>query len=259
MRGCGQSRADGGTVAIRDARDDVKRRIIISSSDAQFLLFARHVFAREGFDTVLSVDCETALSLCRVQPPAALLTDCGASGAVALCEAVKANTMTQQTLFVALVEPGQDDDVLAYVNAGADAVFVKPVDPQRIVEVFGSPRRTRHEDKVAPPVSDTVLEHDDIVLDLGGRRCFRDGLEVQLPLLEFNLLACLMRQPFHVFGRQELIAAAWPKGIFVDRRTVNVHIGRLRRALMSRADNDPVRTVRGLGYSLRPRQPQQGR
>ena len=126
MRGCGQSRADGGTVAIRDARDDVKRRIIISSSDAQFLLFARHVFAREGFDTVLSVDCETALSLCRVQPPAALLTDCGASGAVALCEAVKANTMTQQTLFVALVEPGQDDDVLAYVNAGADAVFVKP-------------------------------------------------------------------------------------------------------------------------------------
>jgi two-component system phosphate regulon response regulator PhoB len=226
--------------------------IIITSSDPQFQLFARHILVREGLDTMLATDCEAALFLSRTEPAAGMLVDWGASHAIPLFKAIKLDAMTQHLTLVALLDLASAKEYPLFVNAGADAIFVRPIDPVHLLEIFTSTQSLKREPSLGHTISSNALVHDQIVLDPASRRCLRNGSEVDLTVLEFNVLHCLLRQPNRVMSRRELIAGAWPKGIFVDDRTVNVHIARLRRALMRYRGGDPIRTVRGIGYALRP-------
>lgn len=226
--------------------------IIVTSGDPQFQLFARHVFLREGLDTVLSTDCEAALLQTRTHTASGMLVDWDASHALPLCRAVRLDDRTQYLTLVALLDPASAKDYPLFIDAGADAVFVRPIDPVHFLEIFWATETMPRGHRLGQSMIGDTLVHDDIVLDPAARRSFRNGREVDLPLLEFNLLHCLMRQPNRIMGRQELIAGAWPKGVFVDERTVNVHIARLRRALMRYPGGDPIRSVRGIGYGMRP-------
>lgn len=96
----------------------------------------------------------------------------------------------------------------------------------------------------------TRLSCGDIEMDASARRVWRTAIEVHLPRIEFEILRSFLREPDRVFLRQELIAMAWPPGVFVDPKTVSVHVGRLRRALARTSSPDPIRTVRGVGYAL---------
>jgi len=226
------------------------RRVIITSSDPQFALFLRHILAEEGFEAVLALDCEEALSLSRDGSADALLMDCDTVGAIALCKALKAPPQTCAVTLIALIDPVAATEYPRYVNAGVDIAFVRPVDPLRFLDVLRAMQPAALEKEVTDLTHHDSLGHVDIVLKPLARRVVRNGQELHLPMIEFNLLTCLMEQPGRVMSRRELISCAWPKGVFVDSRTVNVHIGRLRKSLNFAPDDDPIRTVRGVGYAL---------
>lgn len=226
----------------------MKRLIIITSGDPQFLLFVRHILTQEGFDTVLALDCEEALSLSRTGSAGALLLDCEASRAIALCETLKSDPQTRTVTLVALIDPAAAVEYPHYINAGVDIAFMRPMDPARFLDALRAVQLFESGRKLGDPTRS--LGHADVVLDPIACQVFRNGQEVHLRLIEFNLLRCLMEQPGRVMSRHELISYAWPKGVFVDTRTVNVHMGHLRKALNVTLDYDPIRTVRGVGYAL---------
>ncbi len=95
-----------------------------------------------------------------------------------------------------------------------------------------------------------MLEFEDIALDSETHRVTRGGLTLKLGPTEFRLLATLMEKPGRVWSREQLLDRVWGRDIYVDTRTVDVHVGRLRKALMHHGGTDPLRTVRGAGYAL---------
>ena len=94
------------------------------------------------------------------------------------------------------------------------------------------------------------MEYEDIIVDYETRRVTRDGSEVKLGPTEFRLLSTLMEKPGRVWSREQLLDRVWGRDIYVDTRTVDVHIGRLRKSLTTSGGDDPLRTVRGAGYAL---------
>ena len=105
-------------------------------------------------------------------------------------------------------------------------------------------RRTR------PATMGERLSFADIILDAGEHRVFRAGQPLHLGPTEFRLLSTLMEKPGRVWTREQLLDRVWGRDIYVDTRTIDVHVGRLRKALMANGGDNPVRTVRGTGYSL---------
>ncbi|NBT33716.1 MAG: DNA-binding response regulator, partial [Rhodobacteraceae bacterium] len=104
--------------------------------------------------------------------------------------------------------------------------------------------------RARPALSGQILEYQDITLDAETHRVMRAGQEVKLGPTEFRLLATLIERPGRVFSRDQLLDLVWGRDIYVDTRTVDVHVGRLRKALRVAGTDDPLRTVRGAGYAL---------
>jgi two-component system phosphate regulon response regulator PhoB len=104
--------------------------------------------------------------------------------------------------------------------------------------------------RVRPSTAGVVLEHEDIRLDPESHRVYRGDKVLKLGPTEFKLLVTLMERPGRVFSREQLLDLVWGRDIYVDTRTVDVHVGRLRKSLMQHGGGDPVRTVRGAGYAL---------
>jgi len=131
------------------------------------------------------------------------------------------------------------------LETGADDYVIKPYSiVELMARVRTQLRRTR------PAAAGLRLEFDDIVLDAETHRVTRDGSEVKLGPTEFRLLSTLMEKPGRVWSREQLLDRVWGRDIYVDTRTVDVHIGRLRKSLTMAGGGDPLRTVRGAGYAL---------
>lgn len=131
------------------------------------------------------------------------------------------------------------------LELGADDYVVKPFSlPELMARVRAILRRT-HPERIA-----SVLTVGDIELDRESHRVTRNGRQVHLGPTEFRLLEFLMQSPGRVFSRAQLLDGVWGRNVYVDERTVDVHIGRLRKAMMRGAETDPVRTVRGAGYAF---------
>jgi two-component system phosphate regulon response regulator PhoB len=131
------------------------------------------------------------------------------------------------------------------LETGADDYVIKPYSVVELMaRVRAQLRRTR------PASAGLRLEFDDIVLDSETHRVTRGGAEIKLGPTEFRLLSTLMEKPGRVWSREQLLDRVWGRDIYVDTRTVDVHIGRLRKSLMQSGGIDPLRTVRGAGYAL---------
>ena len=134
---------------------------------------------------------------------------------------------------------------IAGLDTGADDYVVKPYSVVELMARLRTQlRRTR------PASMGERLSFEDIILDSGEHRVFRDGQPLKLGPTEFRLLSTLMEKPGRVWTRDQLLDRVWGRDIYVDTRTIDVHVGRLRKALMTNGGADPVRTVRGTGYSL---------
>jgi two-component system phosphate regulon response regulator PhoB len=144
-----------------------------------------------------------------------------------------------------LTARGEESDRVRGLSTGADDYLVKPFStPEFIARVRALLRRAK------PEVLSTVLKVGDIVLDREAHRVFRKKAEIKLGPTEFRLLEFMMQHPGRVFSRSQLLDNVWGETIYIDERTVDVHVGRLRKAVNTPRTPDVIRTIRGAGYAI---------
>ena len=180
-------------------------------------------------------------------PPDLIILDWmlpGLSG-IELCRRLRARSATRQLPIIMLTARGEESERIRGVNIGADDYIVKPFSvPELVARVSALLRRAN------PAKIIGVLSFGDLELDREKRRVSRAGRAIQLGPTEYRILEFLMERPGRVFSREQLLDSIWGRSKFIDERTVDVHMGRLRKALIAGSESDPIRTVRGAGYSL---------
>jgi two-component system, OmpR family, phosphate regulon response regulator PhoB len=223
--------------------------ILVCCSDMEFYALLEHILDMGGFASKLARSADEAMQIAISQNPLAAILDCSSPPAPAICTSLKRNARTQEIAIVALIGNGSEMQRSELRSAGADQCFTRPLAPARLLEFL------RAALAALPLANDGRNPNDrlkfaDLEMNLDTYRVYRNGKEVHLCPIEFRLLRHMLARPGKVFSRNELIRAAWPRNIFVEARTVDVHIGRLRRTLKAAAKTDMIRTVRSAGYAL---------
>ncbi|MDT1061818.1 phosphate regulon transcriptional regulator PhoB [Paracoccus sp. CPCC 101403] len=201
----------------------------------------------EGFSVVLAENGDEAMLLVAEEQPDLIVLDWmlpNVSG-IEVCRRVKADPNTRQIPIIMLSARSEEVDRVRGLETGADDYVIKPYSVVELMARLRTQlRRTR------PASMGERLSFADIILDAGEHRVFRAGTALHLGPTEFRLLSTLMEKPGRVWTREQLLDRVWGRDIYVDTRTIDVHVGRLRKALMVNGGDNPVRTVRGTGYAL---------
>ena len=201
----------------------------------------------EGFRVVVAEDGQKGFVLASEEMPDLILLDWmlpKVSG-IEVCRRLKSRSETRAIPIVMLSARSEEMDRVRGLETGADDYMVKPYSVLELMaRLRAQLRRTR------PSTVGERLNFDDIMLDSSEHRVYRSGMAVPLGPTEFRLLTTLMEKPGRVWSREQLLDRVWGRDIYVDTRTIDVHVGRLRKALMKSGGEDPIRTVRGAGYSL---------
>jgi len=222
-------------------------RVMIVEDEEPLSLMLRYNLEAEGYqvDSVSRGD-EADIRL-REQLPDLVVLDWmlpGLSG-IELCRRIRARRETERLPVIMLTARGEEGDRVRGLATGADDYMVKPFSvPELLARVRALLRRTK------PAHVATLLSAGDLELDRETHRVRRDGKELHLGPTEFKLLEFLMQSPGRVFSREQLLDSVWGHDVYIDERTVDVHVGRLRKALHQSRKPDPIRTVRGAGYSF---------
>ena len=222
-------------------------RILIAEDEEPLTLLLRYNLEAEGYavDSVARGD-EAELRLREAVPDLVLLDWMlpGLSG-IELCRRIRLRRETERLPVIMLTARGEEGDRVRGLATGADDYITKPFSvPELLARVRALLRRTK------PAHVAHLLAAGDIELDRETRRVRRGGRELHLGPTEFKLLEFLMQSPGRVFSRDQLLDGVWGRGVYVDERTVDVHVGRLRKAINRGQTTDPIRTVRGAGYAL---------
>jgi two-component system phosphate regulon response regulator PhoB len=168
----------------------------------------------------------------------------GLSG-IELCRRIRSRPQSEHLPIIMLTARGEEPERIRGLSTGADDYVVKPFStPELMARIRAILRRTK------PEVVSSLLKAGDIELDRTTHRVRRANREVHLGPTEFRLLEFLMESPGRVFTREQLLDGVWGRDVYVDERTVDVHIGRLRKAINRGRAKDPIRTVRGAGYAF---------
>lgn len=231
----------------RKAPNDRAPRVLVVEDEASLGLLLVYNLEAEGFQVehVESGD-EAEMRLAESVPDLVILDWMlpGVSG-LEICRRLRAQDDTKTIPIIMLTARGDESDRVRGLSVGADDYVVKPFSaPELIARVRALLRRSRPERVAAR------LAAGDIDLDRETRRARRGGREVHLGPTEFRLLEYLMEKPGRVFSRAQLLDSVWGLSAEIDERTVDVHVGRLRKALVRGREKDPIRTVRGMGYSF---------
>jgi two-component system phosphate regulon response regulator PhoB len=222
-------------------------RIMIVEDEEPLTLLLRYNLEAEGYavDTAARGD-EAEVKLKEAAPDLVVLDWMlpGMSG-IELCRRLRARSETERLPIIMLTARGEESERIRGLATGADDYIVKPFSvPELLARIRALLRRARPERVAAR------LAAGDLELDRETRRVSRAGREVHLGPTEFRLLEFLMQSPGRVFSREQLLDGVWGRDVYIDERTVDVHVGRLRRALNRGRASDPIRTVRGTGYSF---------
>ncbi|PDS99287.1 transcriptional regulator [Rhizobium sp. S9] len=218
--------------------------LLIVSQDADYYLMLSHILEEAGYTTVLIDVPSEAVPAAVERDAAAIIVDCqpGSQILADIASALKQRGPASEILLIALV--AEKTAYLDILKANVDESFTRPMRPQRLLSYLNSVIG------VSPDKMPGRLMFDDMRLDAGGRRVLVRGEPVNLSPIEFRLLSALMDNAGRVLSRAELISIAWPQKAFVEPRTVDVHIGRLRRALKRALGRDVIRTVPKAGYAI---------
>jgi two-component system, OmpR family, phosphate regulon response regulator PhoB len=222
-------------------------RILVVEDEEALTLLLRYNLEAAGY----LVECvargdEAEVRLLEQAPDLAIIDWMlpGLSG-IELCRRIRARTETARLPVIMLTARGEESDRIRGLSTGADDYIVKPFSlPEFLARVQALLRRSN------PALLSSILSAGDIELDRESRRVRRAGEELHLGPTEFRLLEFLMQSPGRVFTREQLLDNVWGRNVYVDERTVDVHVGRLRKAINTPTSFDPIRTVRGAGYSF---------
>jgi two-component system phosphate regulon response regulator PhoB len=222
-------------------------RVMIVEDEEPLTTLLRYNLEAEGYSvsTVLRGD-EAEIRL-RETVPDLLVLDWmlpGVSG-IELCRRLRMRDETRGLPIIMLTARGEETERVRGLSTGADDYVVKPFSvPELMARIRAMLRRTK------PETIATILKSGDLELDRDTHRVRRGGRELHLGPKEFDLLEFLMQSPGRVFSREQLLNSVWGRDVYVDERTVDVHVGRLRKAINRGRSKDPIRTVRGAGYAL---------
>ena len=201
----------------------------------------------EGFGVVMAENGDEALLLVAEEQPDLVVLDWmlpNVSG-IEVCRRLKADPGTRPIPIIMLSARSEEVDRVRGLETGADDYVIKPYSVVELMARLRTQlRRTR------PASMGERMVYADIILDAAEHRVFRGGHVLHLGPTEFRLLSTLMERPGRVWTREQLLDRVWGRDIYVDTRTIDVHVGRLRKALMQNGGDNPVRTVRGTGYAL---------
>ncbi|MBE1288437.1 MAG: phosphate regulon transcriptional regulatory protein PhoB [Rhodobacteraceae bacterium] len=220
--------------------------LVVEDEPAQREVLAYNI-AAEGFDVLTADSGDEALLIARETPPDLIILDWmlpNVSG-IEVCRQLKSGTQTARIPVIMLSARSEEVDKIRGLETGADDYVTKPYSlAELLARTRSQLRRTR------PSSVGETLEYEDIKLDTSAHRAFRGEAQINLGPTEFRLLTAFMERPGRVWSREQLLDRVWGRDIYVDSRTVDVHVGRLRKALRGGGEGDPIRTVRGAGYAL---------
>ncbi len=220
--------------------------LVVEDEPAQREVLSYNLEA-EGFRVTTAGNGEDGLLMVQEDPPDVMVLDWmlpSVSG-IEVCRQLKARPDTRAIPIIMLSARSEEVDRVRGLETGADDYVVKPYAVSELLARVRTQLR-----RVRPSTVGQVLVYEDIELDAETHRVTRGGRPLKLGPTEFRLLATLMEKPGRVWSREQLLDRVWGRDIYVDTRTVDVHIGRLRKALMQQGGSDPLRTVRGAGYAL---------
>lgn len=225
---------------------DQPKVLVVEDEPAQREVLAYNLEA-EGFKVAKAETGDEALLLVDEDAPDIIVLDWmlpGVSG-IEVCRRVKSRIETRGIPIIMLSARSEEVDRVRGLETGADDYVIKPYSiVELMARVRSQLRRTR------PTTVGERLEFQDIMLDSETHRVMRGDKTLKLGPTEFRLLSSFMEKPGRVWSREQLLDRVWGRDIYVDTRTVDVHIGRLRKALTIHGGGDPIRTVRGAGYAL---------
>ncbi len=221
--------------------------VLIVEDEEAISLLLRYNLEAEGYRVGVCARGDEAEMMISEDQPDLLLLDWmlpGLSG-IEICRRLRNRAETERMPILMLTARGEEQERIRGLATGADDYVVKPFSlPELTARVRALLRRAK------PEVVSTLLKGGDLELDRETRRVRRGIREVHLGPTEFRLLEYLMQTPGRVFSREQLLNGVWGHDVYVDERTVDVHVGRLRKALNRGRDKDPIRTVRGAGYAF---------
>ncbi|WP_339854045.1 phosphate regulon transcriptional regulator PhoB [uncultured Nisaea sp.] len=222
-------------------------KILIVEDEAPIVTLLRYNLEREGFEVLEAGDGEEAMLLAMEKSPDLILLDwmLPLLSGVEVCRRLRRTPETKAVPVIMLTARGDEGDRIRGLNAGADDYITKPFSPSELIaRIRAVLRRTR-------PASDAeTLEFEDLEMDLASHKVRRNSREIHLGPTEFRLLRYFLEHPGRVFSREQLLDRVWGPDIYVEPRTVDVHIRRLRKAINIEAESDLIRTVRSAGYAL---------
>ena len=220
-------------------------KILVVEDDDSINMLVRYNLEAAGFVVEVVETGEDAEIAVREAQPDLMVLDWmlpGLSG-IELCRRLRAGRQTRALPILMLTARGEEGDRIRGLTTGADDYVTKPFSPAELTARIKALLRRSSPDRLTDKIT-----LGDIVLDREAHRVVRSGRELRLGPTEFRLLEFFMRSPGRVLSRNQLLDGVWGRDVYVDERTVDVHIGRLRKSLIRGRERDPVRTVRGAGY-----------
>jgi two-component system phosphate regulon response regulator PhoB len=225
----------------------MKPRILIIEDEPALVEMLRYNLEKDGFDVASALDGEEGLAAVAEAKPDLILLDWmlpHVSG-LEICRQLRRGSDTRTIPVIMLTARGEESDRVRALDVGADDYVTKPFSPGELAARIRAVLRRAH-----PGSGANILTYGGVVMDLGTHRVTRDTRACHLGPTEFRLLRFLMEHPGRVYSREQLLDAVWGRDIYVEARTVDVHIRRLRKAINAPGQRDLIRTVRSAGYAL---------
>jgi two-component system phosphate regulon response regulator PhoB len=221
--------------------------VAVIEDEPALLSLLQYNLEHEGYRVALASDGEEALLVVAEEKPDLILLDwmLPQISGIEVCRRLRARPESSNIPIIMLTARGEEADRIRGLDIGADDYITKPFAlPELLARIRAVLRRVR------PALAADMVSFGDIEVDRAAHRVRRKERDVHLGPTEFRLLDHLMQYPGRVFSREQLLDAVWGSNVYVETRTVDVHIGRLRKALNEDGEHDPIRTVRSAGYAL---------
>ena len=221
--------------------------VLVVEDEDSLATLLQYNLQKEGYEVALAGDGEEALLMVDERLPDLVVLDWmlpKVSG-IEVCRRLRQRNETRNVPIIMLTARGEESDRVRGLDTGADDYLVKPFSMTELTARIRAVLR-----RIRPGLAEDRVRRGDLLIDRVAHRVKRAGQEIHLGPTEFRLLDYLMQHPGRVFSREQLLDAVWGSDVYVEARTVDVHIGRLRKALGVSETDDPIRTVRSAGYSL---------
>jgi len=221
--------------------------VLVVEDEAALADLLKYNLEKEGYRVSVANDGEEALVVADESAPDLVVLDWMLPKApgIEVCRRLRARQDTRNTPIVMLTARTEESDRIRGLDVGADDYLTKPFSMNELLARLRAVMR-----RIRPGLADDKVTAGDITMDRVSHRVHRGSRDVHLGPTEFRILDHLMQHPGRVFSREQLLDAVWGSDVYVEARTVDVHIGRLRKALMVGDETDPIRTVRSAGYAL---------